>query len=257
MAIKNYEFWFVVGTQFLYGEDIFETINSHSAEMCAEWSKKMPCKIIAKPCVKTSKEIFDIMQAANSDEKCAGVITWMHTFSPSKAWIAGLSALKKPYLHMNTQYNRDIPWSEIDMDFMNLNQSAHGDREHGYIAARMRLKRKVIAGYWKDEEFQNKLACWIRAAVGAAESRKTHVLRISDNMRNVAVTDGDKVEAQIKLGWQISHYGVGDIIREVEAVTDDEIDAQMDEYDKNYVMDTNNIEAVRYQAREEVAQKVP
>lgn len=255
MAIQDYEFWFVVGTQFLYGEDIFATIDSHSKEMCEEWSTKLPCRVVAKSCVKTSKEILDVMQAANSDEKCAGVITWMHTFSPSKAWIAGFNALQKPYLHVNTQFNRDIPWSEIDMDFMNLNQSAHGDREHGFIASRMRLKRKVVAGYWKDEAFQNKMECWMRAAVGAAESRKTHVLRISDNMRNVAVTDGDKIEAQIKLGWQVDHYGVGDIIREVNAVTDTEIDAQMAEYSENYIMDTDNLDAVRYQAREEVALK--
>lgn len=255
MAIKNYEFWFVVGTQFLYGEDIFETINNHAKEMCAEWSEKLPCKVVFKPCVKTSSEILDVMRQANADDNCAGVITWMHTFSPSKAWIAGFNALNKPYLHVNTQYNRDIPWSDIDMDFMNLNQSAHGDREHGYISARMRLKRKVVAGYWKDETFQNKMECWMRAAVGAMESRKLRVLRISDNMRNVAVTDGDKIEAQIKLGWQVDHYGVGDIIREVEAVTDEEIVAQMAEYEKLYDMDTDNIDAVRYQAREEVAIK--
>lgn len=255
MALKNYEFWLVVGTQFLYGEEIFETINSHAAEIANEWSERLCCKVVAKPCVKTSKEILDIMQSANNDEKCAGVITWMHTFSPSKMWIAGFNALKKPYLHVNTQYNRDIPWNDIDMDFMNLNQSAHGDREHGYIAARMHLKRKVVAGYWKDENVQNKIDVWMRAAVGAAESRKLRVLRISDNMRNVAVTDGDKIEAQIKLGWQVDHYGVGDIIKLVDAVTDNEIDAQMSEYEKNYVMDTDNIEAVRYQAREEVALK--
>ena len=218
MAFKDYEFWFVVGTQFLYGEDIFETINSHATEMADEWSKKLPCKVVAKPCVKTSKEILDIMQEANNDEHCAGVITWMHTFSPSKMWIAGFNALKKPFLHVNTQYNRDIPWQDIDMDFMNLNQSAHGDREHGYITARMRLKQKAVAGYWKDETVQDKIGTWMRAAVGAMESRKLRVLRISDNMRNVAVTDGDKIEAQIKLGWQVDHYGVGDIIKLVNEI---------------------------------------
>ena len=255
MAIKDYEFWFIVGTQFLYGEDIFETIDSHSKEMAEEWSKKLPCKVVAKPCVKTSKEILDIMQQANNDEHCAGVITWMHTFSPSKMWIAGLDALKKPFLHVNTQFNRDIPWKDIDMDFMNLNQSAHGDREHGYIAARMRMKQKVAAGHWQDEEFQNKIGIWMRAAVGAMESRKLRVLRISDNMRNVAVTDGDKIEAQIKLGWQVDHYGVGDIIKKVNAVTEEEIDAQMAEYEANYIIDTDDIASVRYQAREEVALK--
>ena len=255
MALKDYEFWFVVGTQFLYGEEIFDTINSHATDMAAEWSKKLSCKVVAKPCVKTSSEILNIMQQANNDPACAGVITWMHTFSPSKMWIAGFNALEKPLLHVNTQYNRDIPWDEIDMDFMNLNQSAHGDREHGYILARMRAKQKVAAGYWKDEEFQHKIDTWMRAAVGAAESRKLRVLRISDNMRNVAVTDGDKIEAQIKLGWQVDHYGVGDIIKLVDAVTDEEIDAQMAEYTENYIFDTDNIESVRYQAREEVAIK--
>lgn len=255
MAIKDYEFWFVVGTQFLYGEDIFETINNHAKEMCAEWSEKLPCNVKFKPCVKTSDEILDVMQQANSCENCAGVITWMHTFSPSKAWIAGFNVLKKPYLHVNTQFNRDIPWGDIDMDFMNLNQSAHGDREHGYISARMRLKRKVVAGYWKDETFQSEMECWMRAAVGAAVSRNLRVLRISDNMRNVAVTDGDKIEAQIKLGWQVDHYGVGDIIKEVESVTEEEIDKQMAEYKKLYIMDTDNIDAVRYQAKEEVGIK--
>ncbi len=255
MAIKDYEFWLVVGTQFLYGEEIFETIDSHSNEIAQFWSDRLPCKVVAKPCVKTSKEILDVMQAANTDESCAGVITWMHTFSPSKMWIAGFNALKKPFLHVNTQFNRDIPWSDIDMDFMNLNQSAHGDREHGYIAARMRLKQKVVAGYWQDEAVQDKIGVWMRAAVGAAESRKLRVLRISDNMRNVAVTDGDKIEAQIKLGWQVDHFGVGDIIKLVNAVTEEEIDAQMAEYAEHYDMDTDNIEAVRYQAREEVALK--
>ena len=255
MAIKDYEFWYIVGTQHLYGEEIFVDIDSHAKEMAQEWSDKLPCKVVSKPCVKTSQEILDIMRAANADEKCAGVITWMHTFSPSKIWIAGLNALEKPYLHVNTQYNRDIPWNDIDMDFMNLNQSAHGDREHGYIHARMRKKVKVAAGYWKDEDFQNKIGVLMRAAVGAMESRKLRVLRISDNMRNVAVTDGDKIEAQIKLGWQVDHYGVGDIIRCVNSITEDEINAQMAEYEKYYDMDTDNIESVRYQAREEVAIK--
>lgn len=255
MAIKDYEFWFIVGTQHLYGEEIFADINAHAKEMCDEWSAKLPCKVVAKPCVKTSSEILNVIQEANNTTNCAGIITWMHTFSPSKMWIAGLNALNKPYLHVNTQFNRDIPWNSIDMDFMNLNQSAHGDREHGYIHARMRKKVKVIAGYWKDETFQNKMGVWMRAAVGANESRKLRVLRISDNMRNVAVTDGDKIEAQIKLGWQVDHYGVGDIIKYVNAVSEDEIDAQMDEYKKNYDFDTDNIDSVRYQAREEVAIK--
>ena len=255
MSMQDYSFWLLVGTQYLYGEDTFVDINAHAQAIASALtnSKHVPCKVVAKPCLKNAAEITDVITQANADPACAGVITWMHTFSPSKMWIRGLSILSKPYLHINTQFNRDIPWDSIDMDFMNLNQSAHGDREHGYIAARMRLPRKVVAGHWEDEAFQQKIGRWMRSAVGAIESRKLRVLRISDNMRNVAVTDGDKIEAQIKLGWQVDHYGVGDIIRMTEAVTESEIDAQMAEYEKYYTMDTDNIDAVRYQAREEVA----
>ena len=165
----------------------------------------------------------------SADKECVGVITWMHTFSPAKMWIKGLQALTKPLLHLHTQYNRALPYKTIDMDFMNLNQSAHGDREHGYITARMDIKRTVLAGHWENEEFRQQIGVWMRAAVGVFESRKTRVLRISDNMRSVAVTDGDKVEAQMKFGWEIEHYGVGDIIAELEKVTDDEVDALMAE----------------------------
>ena len=234
MAIKDYEFWFIVGTQHLYGEEIFADINSHAQDMCDEWSKKLPCKVVAKPCVKTSSEILNVIEQANNTPNCAGIITWMHTFSPSKMWISGLNALNKPYLHVNTQYNRDIPWDSIDMDFMNLNQSAHGDREHGYIHARMRKKVKVIAGYWKNEQFQNKMGIWMRAAVGASESRKLRVLRISDNMRNVAVTEGDKVEAQIKFGWEIDAYPVNEVVDYVNAVSKGDIDALTQLYYEKY-----------------------
>lgn len=255
MSMQDYSFWLLVGTQYLYGEDTFVDINAHAQAIASALtnSKYVPCKVVAKPCLKNAAEITDVITQANADPACAGVITWMHTFSPSKMWIRGLNILSKPYLHINTQFNRDIPWDSIDMDFMNLNQSAHGDREHGHIAARMRLPRKVVAGHWEDELFQQKVGRWMRSAVGAIESRKLRVLRISDNMRNVAVTDGDKIEAQIKLGWQVDHYGVGDIIRMTEAVTESQIDAQMAEYEKYYTMDTDNIDAVRYQAREEVA----
>ena len=255
MSMQDYSFWLLVGTQYLYGEDTFVDINAHAQAIASALtnSKYVPCKVVAKPCLKNAAEITDVITQANADPACAGVITWMHTFSPSKMWIRGLNILSKPYLHINTQFNRDIPWDSIDMDFMNLNQSAHGDREHGYIAARMRLPRKVVASHWEDELFQQKVGRWMRSAVGAIESRKLRVLRISDNMRNVAVTDGDKIEAQIKLGWQVDHYGVGDIIRMTEAVTESEIDAQMAEYEKYYTIDTDNIDAVRYQAREEVA----
>ena len=255
--MKENVFYFIVGSQFLYGEETLVLIDRDSKQMVdgLNADKNIPCTIKWFPCVKTSEEIYSVMNEANNDEACAGVITWMHTFSPSKMWVKGLTALRKPYLHLNTQFNREIPWNEIDMDFMNLNQSAHGDREHGYIAARLRLNRKVIAGYWQDEEFTKEIGIWMRAAVGVKESRQLRVLRISDNMRNVAVTEGDKVEALIKLGWAVDHYGVGDIIKEVEAVSEEEIDAQMARYNNNYIMDTDNIDSVRYQAREEVALK--
>ena len=257
LAVKNYKFWFCTGSQDLYGDECLANVAAHSKEIVAKLNEsgKLPFEVVWKPTLITNELIRKTFNEANTDDECAGVIVWCHTFSPAKSWILGLKELRKPLLHLHTQYNEEIPYDSIDMDFMNLNQSAHGDREHGYIHARMRKKVKVIAGYWKDEQFQNKMGIWMRAAIGASESRKLRVLRISDNMRNVAVTDGDKIEAQIKLGWQVDHYGVGDIIKYVNAVTDDEIDAQMQVYKNNYEFDTDNIDSVRYQAREEVAIK--
>jgi len=256
-SLKQYRFYFIVGSQDLYGEEVLKTVNEHAKTMVDSFNNEatIPCTVVFHPVVRNSEEIFMAMTEANNDPQCAGVITWMHTFSPSKMWIHGFQALCKPLLHINTQFNRDIPWDSIDMNFMNLNQSAHGDREHGYIGARMRLQRKVISGWWNDEKFRTRMAGWMRAAVGAFESRRLRVLRISDNMRNVAVTDGDKVEAQIKFGWRVNHYGVGDIINLVDAVTEDEINEQISEYCQHYEFTTNNIDAVRYQAREEVALK--
>ena len=256
-AFENHEIWFVTGAQLLYGGDAVVQVDGHSSAMVdgMNASGLLPIKVVYKGTANSSKEAEAVMKAANNDEKCIGIITWMHTFSPSKMWISGISKMMKPYLHLNTQFNRDIPWNTIDMDFMNLNQSAHGDREHGYIGARMNAKRKVIAGHWENEGFRKEIAVWMRAAVGVFESRRTRVLRISDNMRSVAVTDGDKVEAQMKLGWEIEHYGVGDIIAYTEKVTEAEIDALMKEYEEKYIVATDNIEAVRYQAREEIAIK--
>ena len=182
-------------------------------------------------------------------------MAWCHTFSPSKMWLNGLTDLRKPYCHLATQYNRHIPNNEIDMDFMNLNQAAHGDREHGFIGARLRSRRKVIAGYWRDERVHKRLGNWMRAAVGAAVSRQMRVMRFGDNMREVAVTEGDKVEAQIKLGWQVNTWAVGDLVREMSAVTGAEIDALMAEYTEKYDLATEKLDAVRYQAREEIAIK--
>lgn len=256
-ALKKYKFLFIVGSQDLYGPDVLKQVDEH-AKMMVEGlnaDKNIPCTVVFHPVVRNADEIYDAMVAANNDADCAGVITWMHTFSPSKMWIHGLQVLQKPLLHVNTQFNRDIPWNKIDMDFMNLNQSAHGDREHGFIIARMRLQEKVISGWWKDEKFRRRVGGWMRAAVGAFESHRLRVLRISDNMRDVAVTEGDKVEAQIKFGWRVDHYGVEDIIRLVDDVTNDEVDAQIQEYQEHYDMATDQIDAVRYQAREEAALK--
>ena len=256
-SLKKYKFYFLVGSQDLYGADVLRRVDEDARTMVDGFNADaaIPCTVVFHPVVRNSEEIYRAIMEANNDPACAGVITWMHTFSPSKMWIRGFQALQKPLLHVNTQFNRDIPWDSIDMDFMNLNQSAHGDREHGFIAARMRLRQKVISGWWKDGRFRRRMAGWMRAAVGAYESRRLRVLRIGDNMRDVAVTEGDKVEAQIKFGWQVDAYGVEDIIRLVDSVTDREIDAQMDEYRRLYTMDTENIESVRYQAREEVALK--
>ena len=206
-----------------------------------------------KVTAKTSREITDVVREANYDKKCAGVITWCHTFSPSKMWITGLENLQKPYCHFATQYNREIPNEEIDMDFMNLNQAAHGDREHGFIGARLRKPRKIIAGYWQDEQVQQRLGKWMRAAAGVAFSKDLKVMRFGDNMREVAVTEGDKVEAQMKLGWEVNTWPVGKLVDTMNAVTEEEIDALMKEYLDRYELATENLESVRYQAREEIA----
>ncbi|MDY3763104.1 MAG: L-arabinose isomerase [Candidatus Ventricola sp.] len=255
MSMKQYEFWFVVGSQFLYGPQVLETVAKRAAEMAdaLNASGNLPCKLVYKVTAKTNKEITDIVREANYDEKCAGIITWCHTFSPSKMWINGFANLQKPYCHFATQYNLEIPNEEIDMDFMNLNQAAHGDREHGFIAARLRMPRKVIAGYWKDETVQKRLGSWMRAAVGVAFSKGLKVMRFGDNMREVAVTEGDKVEVQTKLGWQVNTWATGDLVKVMNAVTEEEIDAMMAVYTEAYDIATENVDAIRYQAREEIA----
>ncbi len=251
----KYSFWFVVGSQFLYGTQVLETVEKRASEMAQELSNHLPYPLIYKVTAKTNQEITDIVKAANYDDTCAGIITWCHTFSPSKMWINGLSNLQKPYCHFATQYNKEIPNDEIDMDFMNLNQAAHGDREHGFIAARLRMARKVIAGYWQDKKVHKRLGSWMKAAVGVAVSKNMKVMRFGDNMREVAVTEGDKVEVQTKLGWQVNTWAVGDLVKEMSAVTEQEIDALMTEYSAHYEIATDHIEAIRYQAREEIAMK--
>ena len=251
----NYNFWFVVGSQFLYGDEVLETVEKRAEEMAEKLSKKLPYPLVYKVTAKTNKEITDIVKEANYDDSCAGIITWCHTFSPSKMWINGLRNLQKPYCHFATQYNREIPNDEIDMDFMNLNQAAHGDREHGFIAARLGIPRKVIAGYWQDEKPIKRISNWMKAAVGVAVSKQMKVVRFGDNMREVAVTEGDKVEVQTKLGWQVNTWAVGDLVKEMNCVTETEINTLMDEYTSKYEIATDNIEAIRYQAKEEIAIK--
>lgn len=255
--MKTKQFWFVVGSQHLYGPEVLETVASRAAEMAEKInaSGHIPCEFVYKGTVKTPDEIIHLCKEANYDDNCYGIVTWCHTFSPSKLWISGLKLLQKPYCHFATQYNREIPNDEIDMDFMNLNQAAHGDREHGFIGARMRLPRKIIMGYWQDEAPLRELGMWMRSAVGYAESQNLRVVRFGDNMRQVAVTEGDKVEAQRKLGWQVNTWAVGDLVTEMAAVTEAEIDQLMEEYRAKYVFNTDDMAAVRYQAREEIAIK--
>lgn len=257
MSMKQYEFWFVVGSQFLYGPEVLETVAKRAEEMAEKLnaSGSLPCRLVYKVTAKTEKEIEDVVREANYEKTCAGIITWCHTFSPSKMWINGFVNLQKPYCHFATQYNREIPNDEIDMDFMNLNQAAHGDREHGFIGARLRMPRKIIAGFWQDEDVQRRLGEWMRAAVGVMFSKSMKVMRFGDNMREVAVTEGDKVEVQRKLGWQVNTWPVGKLVETMDAVTEAEVDALMAEYEKAYTIATDDIASVRYQAREEIAMK--
>ncbi|MDO5400937.1 MAG: L-arabinose isomerase [Eubacteriales bacterium] len=253
--MKKYEFWFVVGSQSLYGPEVLETVAQRAAEMARKMSANLPFPLVYKVTAMSNAQITRIIREANYDDSCAGIVTWCHTFSPSKMWINGLASLQKPWCHFATQYNREIPNEDIDMDFMNLNQAAHGDREHGFIGARLRAPRKVIAGYWENEDVQARIAAWMKAAVGVAVSRDMKVMRFGDNMREVAVTEGDKVEVQMKLGWQVNTWAVGDLVKEMNAVTEAEIDALVAQYTADYDIATGNTEAVRYQAREEIAMK--
>jgi L-arabinose isomerase len=234
--LKQYEIWFVTGSQHLYGPETIQKVAEHSREVAAALaaSAPMPVNVVFKPVLTTPEAIRQLCLEANSAANCIGLITWMHTFSPAKMWIAGLGLLKKPFAHLHTQYNREIPWAEIDMDFMNLNQSAHGDREFGFIGTRMGLNRKVVVGHWQDEEVQSELGEWARAAAAWADWQGAKIARFGDNMRDVAVTEGDKVEAQIQLGYDVYGYGVGDLVKAVKEATDAEVkkmtQAYLDEY---------------------------
>ncbi len=236
MELKNYEIWFVTGSQHLYGDETLRQVAMHSQAMVDELNAKsgFTAKLVWKPTVKSSEEIYNTMIEANANPLCAGVITWMHTFSPAKMWIAGLKILSKPLLHLHTQFNKEIPWSEIDMDFMNLNQSAHGDREFGHIVSRMRKSVKVVVGYWEDKKTQLRIDKWIRVAIAWADSQSMKIARFGDNMNNVAVTDGDKVEAEYVFGYHVDYAPIGDLVTYIDKVSQADVDALVAEYDELY-----------------------
>lgn len=236
MKLQPIEFWFITGSQNLYGEAVLKQVAANSRRIVAELNRstQLPVKLIFQPVLTTPEAIRQLCLDANNAPQCAGLVLWMHTFSPSKMWIAGLSALRKPFLHLHTQFNRDLPWSEIDMDFMNLNQAAHGDREAGHIHTRLRLNRKVVVGHWTDHEVQDRLAVWMRAARAWHDWQGAKFCRFGDNMRQVAVTDGDKVSAEARFGYSIPTYGVGDLVQLVDEVTDNAANKLCAEYEARY-----------------------
>ena len=234
LTVTQKEFWFVTGSQHLYGEDVINVVREDSEEIVKGLndSGKLAYPIRFKEVVKTADEIKHVMKEANYHDEVAGVITWMHTFSPSKMWIPGLKLLQKPLLHLATQYKREIPWDTIDMDYMNTHQSAHGDREHGFITARLKKNNKVVVGHWGSERVQEDVSAWMTSAVGYIESQNIRVARFGDNMRNVAVTEGDKVEAAIQFGWTIDYFGIGDLVAEIKEVTAEEVAAAYEDLEK-------------------------
>ena len=261
--LKKLEVWFITGSQQLYGEETLRQVAADSQQIVKtlDSSSAIPVHMVFKPVVKTPDEIFRTIQEANVAAGCIGVITWCHTFSPSKMWINGLKILHKPVLHLHTQFNRDLPWADIDMDFMNLNQAAHGDREHGFIMSRMSINRKVVVGHWSEKDVQEQIGVWIRAAAAWFDFQTLKVARFGDNMREVAVTEGDKVEAQIKFGISVNGYGIGDLVKKVNEVSDKEIDKLVKEYLEIFQVAGAGkpggafYQNVRYQARLEIAIK--
>jgi L-arabinose isomerase len=239
-ALGQYEVWLATGGQELYGEATLSQVDEHSLEVarCLDEAEAIPVRVIHKPAVTSPESVRRLCLEANAADDCVGVIAWMHTFSPAKMWISGLGALQKPLLHLHTQFNRDLPWGEIDMDFMNLNQSAHGDREFGFIETRMRLRRKTVVGHWSDPSVQERIGTWSRAACGWHEAQTLSVARFGDNMRQVAVTEGDKVEAQLRLGIAVNGYGVGELVKAIAEVPDATVDRLVEEYDQQYEIAT-------------------
>ena len=260
-GFENFEVWFVTGAQLLYGGDAVIAVDAHSNEMVKglNESGNLPVKVVYKGTVNSAREVTDTLKAANNDPRCIGVITWMHTFSPAKMWIHGLQELRKPLLHFHTQFNKEIPWETMDMDFMNLNQSAHGDREFGHIVTRMRKNRKMVVGHWQDPAAQAKIAVWMRVAAAWADAQDMRIIRFGDQMNNVAVTDGDKVEAEMRLGYHVDYYPIADLVAVQDQVTDAEVDALVAEYEKEYDLAPNcqaggkDRQQVRNAAREEIA----
>jgi L-arabinose isomerase len=236
LNLKTFEVWFVTGSQHLYGEETLRQVDEHSkiiAEALTN-SPQIPVRVVFKPVVKTPDEILKICREANVAPNCVGIITWMHTFSPAKMWIGGLKALQLPILHLHTQFNRDIPYESIDMDFMNLNQSAHGDREFGHIMTKMNINRKVVVGHWQAESVHEKINVWARVAVGKYKMQTMKVARFGDNMRQVAVTDGDKVAAEMKFGFSVNTYAVGDLVQVINQISSVQIERLMQEYEDTY-----------------------
>ena len=234
--LKGYEVWFVTGSQHLYGPGPLEQVAKDSKVIAEALSQaeEIPVEVKFKPVVTRPEEVRQVCLEANNAPECVGLITWMHTFSPAKMWIAGLNVLNKPFVHLHTQFTRDIPWDSIDMDFMNLNQSAHGGREFGFIGSRMRLNRKVVVGHWKDPEVLAELSVWVRAALTWEDAQNLKIARIGDNMREVAVTEGNKVSAQMQFGYAVNGYGLGDLVAYVDQVTDAESEHLLQEYDDRY-----------------------
>jgi L-arabinose isomerase len=236
--LKKLEVWFVTGSQHLYGEETLKKVAEHSQTIskALDAENLIPVSIVYKPTVKTPEEIFALCQEANQAKNCIGIIAWMHTFSPAKMWIGGLKILQKPLCHLHTQFNRDIPWENIDMDFMNLNQSAHGDREFGFMVSRMRIRRKVVVGHWQEPKVLDRINVWSRAAAAWYDWQGAKFVRFGDNMREVAVTEGDKVEAQLQFGYSVNTYGVGDLVKAINEVSDSDIDKICTDYNEQYTL---------------------
>jgi L-arabinose isomerase len=238
MESKHYEVWFITGSQHLYGEETLKQVANNSRIIVGGLNQTpaIPVQLVHQPVLTTPDAITATMQRANNDEKCIGIMTWMHTFSPAKMWINGFKILNKPILHLHTQFNRDIPWDSIDMDFMNLHQSAHGGREYGFLLSRFRRNRKVVVGHWQDAGVHEKVGSWTRAALAWHDWQGMRIARFGDNMREVAVTEGDKVEAQIRFGYSVSGYGVGDLVAAVDAVSEDRVVRQLERYEQEYIL---------------------